>query len=434
MIMNIEILVKNLNEMFCDTNYTIKNMLCTENINTREKKLSFLDAIEYKFISSYIHNTNLFASSIINYKNENENVNISNYYRKEQKIPVSFYKNVLNKFQIFFDKYNQNNFNYKLIAVDGTYNNTNFKNDKLLETTLNMGFYDITNEIPIDIVLKTYLDKNKEIEALVSYINENKINTKNIIIVADRAYYSLELFKFLNTKKIKFVIRVKNNCTHLKNNDIKDIRFVKYSTDIKLKVKDKNNEDVLISKKLLCNMSTNLDDTFTDEHIKNIYKSRWDVEVFFKLIKSNFKFSYLTNHNDKIVDCYLKTYIIILINSLLVKLIIMLKNNIVDNNKYSVKYNKTLIIKGIETLISDIIHSSVTYDKLKKISKCFLIKSYSLKNKSNPRTSKKPFTKWYVKSYSDFYKNAKMIECIRSKKLNDLNKNLKMEALTITII
>jgi len=39
----------------------------------------------------------------------------------------------------------------------------------------------------------------------------------------------------------------------------------------------------------LCNIATNLDLNYDDEKIKDIYRTRWDVEVFFKLIKNVFK-------------------------------------------------------------------------------------------------------------------------------------------------
>ena len=121
-----------------------------------------------------------------------------------------------------------------MIAVDGTYNNTNIKNDKTLETSLNMGLYDATNCIPIELELKGFENKNKEINSFVDYIKQNNVDDSNLIYVLDRAYFSYDLINFLIDKKIKFVIRVKNNCLYLKNdkeiNKIKNdkIRFIKY--------------------------------------------------------------------------------------------------------------------------------------------------------------------------------------------------------------
>ena len=64
---------------------------------------------------------------------------------------------------------------------------------------------------------------------------------------------------------------------------------------------------------------------YNDEQIKKVYLSRWSIEVFFKLLKSNFKFSNL-------------------------------KENIKKNkNNYNVKTNKSLLIIGIKLILKSII-------------------------------------------------------------------------------
>ena len=61
-------------------------------------------------------------------------------------------------------------------------------------------------------------------------------------------------------------------------------------------------------------------------------------------------------------------------------------------------------------------------------------KNYSIKDISNPRVSKIPFTKWYVKSYSDYYKYVSIIKALRNNNLDELNKNLKLLAQKLKII
>lgn len=118
------------------------------------------------------------------------------------------------------------------------------------------------------------------------------------------------------------------------------------------------------------------------------------------------------------------------------------------NNKYKVKYNKSLAINGIKKIISEIITSSLTISQLTNYFKNYFEVIYVEKNKNNPRVSKRPFTrdtkclswklrfraKWYVKNYSDFYKYAKIIDCIKNGTQEKLNKNLKSEALTIQLV
>ena len=83
--------------------------------------LSFTDALTYKFLCSYKNYTNVYVVTYINFSNNK--VDINNYYRKEQKIPLEYYEKILNK-------YSNKNLKDRIIAVDCTYNNTNLKNDK----------------------------------------------------------------------------------------------------------------------------------------------------------------------------------------------------------------------------------------------------------------------------------------------------------------
>ena len=72
-----------------------------------------------------------------------------------------------------------------------------------------MGYYDIINNIPIDFTFNGEKNKNNEIKELKKWIDNNKIN--NITIVADRAYFSYELYIFLEENNIKYIIRIKEN-------------------------------------------------------------------------------------------------------------------------------------------------------------------------------------------------------------------------------
>lgn len=299
-----------------------------------------------------------------------------------------------------------------------------------------MGYYNVTDEIPIDIKLRGTVI-NKEISSLIDYINNNNIDTQKVIFVMDRGYFSYDLFKFLEEKHIKFVIRIKNNCVYIRDKNLKNInqniRFVSYNAEVTETKKDKNNNDKTLIRKLTCNIATNLNITYNDETIKNIYKSRWDIEVFFKLVKSNFKFSYLTEHNKKTIECYTKTYTVILICFLLEKLFESITIKPKEDNKYKIKYNKSLALNGIKQLIPHIIRTNLSVNMVLNYIHTYFKKVMCEKNKSNPRTSKRPFTKWYIKCYSDYYKYAKIIDCIENNKLDSLNKNLKLEASNIKI-
>jgi len=67
---------------------------------------------------------------------------------EKNKIPLEYYK----KFHTEILNLQNKNFSklaHNIVAVDGTYNN-----NKKLETSLNMSYYDVTNEIPIELTFK----------------------------------------------------------------------------------------------------------------------------------------------------------------------------------------------------------------------------------------------------------------------------------------
>jgi hypothetical protein len=261
----INMFVKDMNNLFKDADTEIKDILIKQNKNTRQRILTFRDVLCYKFNYSFKYEKQL---NVINEYKINNNVDChkSAFYRKESKIPLEYYKNIHERILNIHNKYT-GNYEYNIIAVDGTYNNTNINNNKNLETSLNMGYYDVNNNIPIELKFKGEHYKNREIDSLIEQLEENKIQLSNIILVLDRGYCSYDLFDYLHQKNIKFVIRIRNNCKCIKNNNISNYnsnyRIVNYNyntSSIKeLKNKKKNiteNYNVIIN--VNCNMITNL--------------------------------------------------------------------------------------------------------------------------------------------------------------------------------
>ena len=76
-------------------------------------------------------------------------------------MPVSFYKNIFDCVKkLFYDDFTQKNYfkyktlnlpqlaDYKCLMVDGSYSNTNIHAEKgILETSLNMFYYDASNGV-----------------------------------------------------------------------------------------------------------------------------------------------------------------------------------------------------------------------------------------------------------------------------------------------
>jgi hypothetical protein len=371
----------------------------------------------------------------------------------------TFYKYLFYKIRNFYnDNFKSNDYN--LVAVDGTYNNTNVNNIKSkLETSLNMGFFNINECIPIDITFCNQENKNKEILQLKKYIyNDNLKHLNNIILVLDRAYYSFDLINFLDTHNFNYVIRIKNNCTLIKNNELtknkikkhQNIRIITYKDTIDIIKKDENGNDIKLKQIIECNVITNLNkEKYNDEEVKKIYISRWSIEVFFKLLKSNFKFSNLKEHHKtETINEYNKLYysiLIIIYISLMIDKINDKYNKSIDKkskkksdkkkkNNYNLKINKSLLINGIQLILKPIIKGTLSKNDLLNISNSFLLKVNIIKDVNNPRISKTPHSKWYVQSYAEHYRYLAIIKALKTNDLNSLNKNLKLLALQIQII
>ncbi len=446
-----------INKIFLNINKNISGMIFKiTGKHSRINKLSFNDAVCYLYDYCFLGNTKTKVVANLNYNN-NLNVYDSNYQKKEAKIPLLFYKNIFNNIQIlFYDKYSNENKN-KIVAVDGTYNNTNILNDGSLETSLNMGYYDYSNKIPLNIKFKGAENKNKEINSFIDDIKNKDVSTNNIIFVFDRAYFSYDLINYLDKNNYNYVIRVKNCCLYLDKDKNKDkinkmikkinnenVRFINHENKYIVEITGKKNNKLKIEKSTTCNLITNLNiNDYNDSMVKEIYKNRWSVEVFFKILKSNFKFSNLINHTNNTKTQYEKQNYIILTQYYIIRIIENIVNKNINElnkhkfnvkNKYVIKHSNSLMINGLKKIIHDVINSKIDKNILLKYSKHFIKKINIQIDVYKERKCKNPSFKWYIKSYAEYYKNNKLTDAIINGSIDNLNKNLKTLALEIKII
>lgn len=431
---DLDIFSQQLNKTFLNINNRISEMIFKDTgTHSRTKKITFNDAVTYLFNYCFNGNTKSKVVADLNFNND-ISVHNSNYQKKEAKIPLLFYENTFKNIQtLFYDNYSTENKD-KIVSVDGTYNNTNILNDGSLETSLNMGYYDYSNKIPVNIKFKGAESKNKEISSFVKDIEDKNVSTDNVIFVFDRAYFSYDFINYLDKKNYNYVIRVKNCCLYLDKDKNKDkidkmtkkinnenTRFIKYENKYTLVIKGKNNKTLNVEKTTTCNLITNLKiNDYDDDKIKNIYKNRWSVEVFFKILKSNFKFSNLTNHTDNTKTQYEKQNYIILIQYYIIRIIENIHNKNIDElnkhkfkaknkNKYVVKHNSSLMIDGLKKIIPDIINAKIDKNILFKYSNNFISKINIQTDVYKERKCKNPSFKWYIKSYAEHYKINKLL-------------------------
>jgi hypothetical protein len=434
MIHNIHNLLNNIFNKHLSNIYTNNKIIRSE---ISEDRL-----IYYKFKYTKGSDTKQNIVSNINFK-FNTSHNATSYYKKEKNISLDTYKNILTDIKNLYSKINNSNNNESIIAIDGTYGNTNIKRKKgKLQTTLFMCYYDVTNNVPIDINFKMN-NCNNEVKLAQKWIDDFKNINTDSIIVADRAYFKYDFFKFLIDNNIKFVIRIRNNAKKIKK---LNCRYIEKSFSIEKKVFNKKKDKY---ETLICNnkysIITNIKEDICDENkIFNIYEDRWNIEVFFKYLKTNFKLRNLKEKkkedNDKLLTCQM---IIIYISQLLkkyfieknkpkLKTSINKKNNTISTCK--IKINESLLINGIfENLLIDIITGKLDMKLIEKFidSYCKIIKNE--KNRHFERISLQPFTKWYIKKYLTEYKYCKILEALCNDNFEDLNKNLKTKATTKAI-
>jgi len=263
------------------------------------------------------------------------------------------------------------------------------------------------------------------------------------------------LLKLLNDNKIQFVIRIKNNLLFDKEEkDIKKtnkhynliislkecLRIITIKNNVNTPVTTKNNKKSLINRSITMKLITNLDaNAYTNNDIEKIYRDRWDVEVFFKLIKSNCKIDNTSEikeiNQHKLMYCQL---IIMKIAKLLENYYILSKNmdkdiTINKKNKQTVngikKINKSNLLKGIyDNLLIHIVNGNLTEERINKYINAYVIPIINQKNRVFERISLVPFTKWYVVKYITIHQYTKIITAIKEKTVNKLNGNLKLLA------
>ena len=499
--------VKELNLIFYDFENTIKKSVeDTNNIKTRKRDISFIETLLFKFFYSVPSNTKMKIISSFNFDNDTSLTRQAFDYR-DNSISVNFYVSLYTKISNLYKKLM--NIDIKtpiIIAVDGTFNNINSLNKKdNLETSLNMGYYDVTNDMPLEISIEGNNKKNNELFILRKYLKKNQFPLNSILLL-DRAYCSYDFINYLFKTNLKFVIRFRNNCKNFdKIKEINELRIIKYYdefvnvvphnkykkyidgvnkknekknkknkkskkskkskkdnqkiedktvNEINNQIEDNNKHNDISFKKaeiqikheytLLTNLNKNL---YDDEKIKELYKKRWNIEIFFKLLKYNFKFEHLIEHNkNKDYDQYKKLSLINLISIYLSKIIekTYYFNNKIKKDfteykkgklvKYVYRPNKSNTITGVYKILRDLFNGNLKKDVLKKVCSSYVVYNIVELGLYKERKSKTPFLKWYVKGHLNRSLLYKFIEAFITNNTTKLNKNHKVLYSTCTII
>lgn len=409
--------------------------------------IKLLDALTYRYLYTFKDISKEQVLSTLNYKN-NDNYKRQSYDSKEGNIPTFVFSDIFNNLSCYFNTNYVDNETI-VLGVDGTYN-CNVKYEEMM----NMGLYDITNAIPVGLESFGKSGKNNEKRSIKNIISSDPSKFKSAIIVADRAYYSYDLVKYLINNDIKFIIRIRDDAIILNDNldeyknrkDYNDAIYIKDNTRIiscnticekyiysrdpnkKYKRNCKKINKTILTVRSDCHLITNLldDELYDDDRCLKLYKSRWDIEVFFRFIKDTYKFSKLTEKNQ---NANLKSYFCILAIEIIIKIIV--KKYLLSQQKTMTdcKFNHSNLVKGItDFFLMNLISGKVSDNEFLRFCKSYIHFIKVKKDRNYPRISKTPYSKWYVKQYSVNANLIKIIHAIKNNCLNKLNKNLKTSA------
>ncbi len=436
----------------CFKKYTTYDTIISHKQHNKSIKIDIKYLILYKFFNAFFSKEK--STELIN---KYVCYSRTSLYRQEEQLDLQYYENFNKEISTICNKHisiqNKNKNKYSILSIDGTYSTgENYKN------CLNMGYFDATNNIPIEIDMIGINGKNKELHEVMEKI-KNDINLfKNRIIVVDRLYFSYKFIHFLISNNIKFIIRCKGDCKNLKLETVtKDkhlIKLIKKRTriftfneidDKTLTISNKSKKDKSttmfdIEMQNNCTLITSLSKHFNKKTILEFYKMRWSIETYFKLVKHNFNFEHLTHKKEIEIR---KQFLCINIICSIVKVFdLCLSKKKKDENKdilneFIIKCNETKLMRFFQNIFLDdliVNNKSSTYKKLIENIKIYTnVRKYK-KDRSYPRKCNTPFMKWYIKAYSNQSEIIKILNAINDGTIDKLNNNLKSKSKKIKIL
>lgn len=362
----------------------------------RVRKTDMFDGFLFKLLYSRKNVTQDQVTSQINSFNKTS-LHTTSFSRRSVDIPKSFiteYTDFMNKkIDEEFDK--QTNI-IPLIAIDGVKSNMYSKTKKCPQkiknnkkgkskTFLSMGYYNISYDEPY--FMNTIDHKNERL-AFDEFLVSHKVKS---IYVMDNGFQDKKIFKKVDDMGHYFICRIRDDNSQFKNindtNEIEenDIRYIHYI---------QNNHHFYLA--------TNIPKHIADINIlQNIYNRRWDVEEYFKYIKSNLKQDNMISHDWESIKTSIS------VNLFISKLIYLIFNLFIikkiKNNKTTLNKNHLTSEFFLKFLARFIYKKKFSRHFLNTFFKEALIIITTNVGKSNKRNGAFPYTKWYIKSYYSKY-------------------------------
>jgi hypothetical protein len=166
------------------------------------------------------------------------------------------------------------------INGSGKYHGTNINGIKIHTSSIVYPYI-----IPIGFKLSSANENDSRFfNDLLKSMDDNIINSS--ILVFDLGYYNLERFKELKNKNILFVSRVKRNAVYESIDEINGHEIIEFKNGLKLRIVRAmiNNEEYTYITNIL---------KLPDKYMVYAYNLRWNMEEFFKTMKSQLKIKHL---------------------------------------------------------------------------------------------------------------------------------------------
>lgn len=259
-------------------------------------------------------------------KNENKKIDHSSLGKRLRTIDPNYFKSIYeNIIDVYGFNYSNNRFD-KLHRFDSTvigisgkllkegfYIGGNHKNNTKQHIKITIS---LKNSIPLS---ARFCDKREDLSediALVKAINETKLENESIILF-DRGIGKTATFEDFSQRKINFITRINTNRNYkiLKNNPVKESgnKDLKILSDQIIYLYGHREKIVKCELRLIkaINKSgnelrflTNLLDLSSFE-VAESYKRRWDIEIFFKFLKSQLQFKNFISYSQNGMSVYL---------------------------------------------------------------------------------------------------------------------------------
>ena len=334
-------------------------------------KLLLMSLLDSKNISlrvmEEIYNSPRFTT--LSAKKENNKTKHSTISDRLANIDYLFFKKIFeNLFQEFDKSFNISEAGKRNIAkFDSTIVSLSMR---LLKMGMRNGRENIKNQIKFTVALNNNLPSDVKIFKEQKELSENVALKKailsaklaeNTIVVFDRGLQNRETFCKFTDEDILFVTRANENINYEFIKTFKKVEGIKTSSlclekDLIVKLKHKKHsitekefrliisESLQTKKKLF--FLTNITDLSAKE-ITDIYRKRWDIEVFFKFLKQELNFKHFVSRTENGIKVML--YMTLILALLLI--VYKTKNNISSYKIAKIRFRNELEMDIIKEIV-----------------------------------------------------------------------------------